>query len=251
MSWLAKFNLDLVVKRLGTFRSTLLLVCLIITCLFCGYRIGNFFHSYQQQTLAKQQKRLDLLYADVEQYVKQINTLEVELEVERLANQNAQRLLKNVEQQHYQVKKELAFYEKIMAPEKQADGVVIDEVSMMPTASANHYRFQVILVQQKVKKRFAKGYVDMTFFGSLANKPSKITLDKVSTIANKSLAFSFQYFQILEGEVTLPEGFQPDKIEVSAVLPKGKWQKYHRINQSYAWREIVQTNAESTALILD
>ena len=37
-------------------------------------------------------------------------------------------------QEHYQVKKELAFYEKVMAPEKEADGVVIDNIKI--TASS-------------------------------------------------------------------------------------------------------------------
>ena len=130
MNWLAKINLNVVVHRLGVFRSTLLLIILIITCVFCGYRIGNFFHGYQVQAIAEYKNRLELLYQQQVEQVKRLNTLEVELEVERLANQRSLNLLRNMETEHYQVKKELAFYEKIMAPEKQADGVVIDNVSI-------------------------------------------------------------------------------------------------------------------------
>ena len=162
MNWLAKINLSTVVIRLGAFRSAILLLAIIVITLFCGYRIGNFYHGYQQQTLAQQQSRLDFVYQQLADKTQRINTLEVELEVERMANQRSQQTLKSIEQEHYQVKKELAFYEKVMAPEKQANGLVIDAVNLTKSESADHYRFQVVLVQQLLRKRYAKGYVELS-----------------------------------------------------------------------------------------
>lgn len=251
MNWLAKINLNVVVHRLGVFRSTLLLVILIITCVFCGYRIGNFFHGYQIQAITEYKYRLELLYQQQVEQVKRLNTLEVELEVERLANQRSHNLLRDMETEHYQVKKELAFYEKIMAPEKQADGVVIDNVSIVPTSSPSHYRFQVSLVQQLLKKRYVKGYIELSLIGSLKSKPSIIKLSNISSLTKKDLSFSFQYFQIIEGEFTLPNGFIPEQISVATILPKNKWQKYHRLQESYSWAKIVQIQSQSIALILD
>ncbi|MEW6989137.1 DUF6776 family protein [Colwelliaceae bacterium 6441] len=240
MSWLAKINLNTVVSRLGTFRSALLLLALIVTCLFCGYRIGNFFHGYQKQTMLQQKQRLDNLYHKQSEQTRRINTLEVELEVERLANQKSQKLLKEIEQQHYQVKTELAFYEKVMAPEKQADGVVIDNIVISPTTSPNHFRFQVALVQQKVKKRFAKGYVELSFVGSLHSKPHTFNLKNIAKLSKKQLSFNFQYFQIIEGEFTIPDDFNPEKILLSAILPKNKWQKYKRVDENYLWHDVME-----------
>ena len=236
MNWLAKINLNIVVQRLGPFRSALLLVLLIGVCLFCGYRIGNFFHTYQVSTLEQQKTRLDKLYQEQEGLQRRVNTLEVELEVERMANKQAQSLLKEMEQEHYSVKKELAFYEKVMAPEKQADGLVIDSFRVYPTQSENHYRFQLTLVQQKLKKRYAKGTTDLSFIGSLEGKPTTLALDKVSTITKKQRSFSFQYFQIIEGEFTLPEGYKVDQIKASAILTKSRWQKYFRLDKNYSWK---------------
>ena len=245
MNWLAKINLSTVVTRLGAFRSAILLLAVIAIALFCGYRIGNFYHGYQVQTLAQQKERLDGLYQKLVEKSQRINTLEVELEVERMANMRSQRDLKVIEQEHFQVKKELAFYEKVMAPEKQANGLVIDGVKLAKTESPHHYRFQVVLVQQLLRKRYAKGFVELSLTGSLNGKPTKLPLSEVSSLTKKDLSFSFQYFQIVSGELTLPENFIAEKIDVAAILPKGKWQTYNRIDQSYSWQKILENVEQS------
>jgi hypothetical protein len=240
MNWLAKINLNTIVVRLGAFRSALLLILLIALCIYSGYRVGNFYHGYQIKTLSQQKMRLDNLYEKHVEQNSRINTLEVELEVERMANRRSQTLLKSMEEQHYQVKKELAFYEKIMAPEKTADGLVIDRMSVYPTGSPHHFRFQIVLVQQLLRKRFVKGYVALTLAGSLANKPSQLELSAISTLSQKDLSFSFKYFQIIEGEFTLPENFLPEKIDLSTILSKNKWQKYQRVEEKFMWSDLLK-----------
>ena len=242
MNWLAKINLNVVVERLGPLKSAILLIFLIITSVFCGYRIGNFFHGFQQQKIQQQQARLTDLYQQQVDNIKRINILEVELEVERLASDNSLKLLKDIEQQHFQVKKQLAFYEKVMAPEKQADGVVIDEFIVLATTSPKHYRFRVILVQQEKNKRFAQGYVDFNLEGSQNGKPVTLKLSAISSLTQANLSFNFQYFQIVEGEFSLPENFKPEQVMLSATLPKGKWQAYNRLEATYKWQSVVENN---------
>ena len=139
MNWLAKINLTVVIERLGRFKSALFLVILMLVCLFTGYRLGNFYHHFQTTTLAQQKDRLEHLYQEQAFQVERINTLEVELAVEQLANQNAQVTLKQMADEHYKVKKQLGFYEKVMAPEKGANGVVIDNVKITASQSPNHF----------------------------------------------------------------------------------------------------------------
>jgi len=236
MNWLAKINLKTFFLRLGPFRSALSLVGLITLCLYCGYRFGNFYHSYQQKSLADQQARLALLYQEVDKDNNTINALNVELEIERMASRQSAIMLSKIEAEHYKVKKELAFYEKIMAPEKQAEGVVIDNLIISPTTSKNHYRFQVVLVQQNKQKRYAKGYVKLMFSGSSNNQPDHFNLSNISPVSRQDMSFNFQYFQMVEGEFTLPENFTPEQVLVVAILPKGKWQKYNRLEQNYPWQ---------------
>ncbi|MFD2167747.1 DUF6776 family protein [Thalassotalea euphylliae] len=239
MNWLAKINLVVVVKRLGAFKSALLLFSTIGLCLFVGYRLGNYFEVMQRQTIEQQKVRLDNLYAMQNEQLKRIHTLEVEIEVERLANQKAQKTIKEMEVEHYEVEKALAFYEKVMAPEKQANGLVVEEVAIQATESANHYRFFVTLIQQETKRRFTQGHISFSIIGSKNNKPMTVKLSDISELTKKELAFKLKYFQRLEGEFTLPEDFVPERLVLEAVQVKNRKQKFNEINQEYAWRDIL------------
>jgi len=235
MNWLAKINLKTVIERLGAFKSAIFLATLIILCLYTGYRLGNYYHHFQISTLTQQKQQLDDLYHQQAEQIERIHTLEVELAVEQLANKNSQVTLREMLDKHYQLKSELAFYEKVMAPEKELDGLVIDKVKISATLSPNHYNFQVILVQQLLKKRYVKGYIELEIIGSLHNKPSRIKLKEVSTLTKKDLSFSFKYFQVLEGAFTLPDNFTPEKTKLTAILTKNKWQKYQKLNKTLPW----------------
>lgn len=226
-------------ERLGPFKSAILLILLVVVSLFCGYRVGNFYHGFQVTNIEQLKSRLSGLYREQAAQTSRINTLEVELALERLASDRSAKMLADIEQQHYQVKKQLAFYEKVMAPEKEADGIVIDDVILSPTQSPNHYRFQVILVQQKKSKRYAQGYIDFELKGSLENKPKKLTLADVSNVTRENLSFNFQYFQIVKGDLALPEGFNAEQLLLSVTLPKGRWQKYNRLDQTFKWQNIL------------
>lgn len=235
MNWLAKINLSVVIKRLGPYKSASFLALMMVLCIFTGYRLGNFYHHFQTTTLAQQKNRLENLYQEQALQVERIHTLEVELAVEQLVNQNAQVTLQQMADDFYQVKKQLGFYEKVMAPEKGANGLVIDKVKITASQSLNHYNFQITLVQQQLKKRYAKGYVDIVVTGSFANKPKQLALSDISTATKKSLSFSFKYFQVISGGIILPNDFIAEKIQVSAILTKSKWQKYQKLNETLPW----------------
>ncbi|WNC68164.1 hypothetical protein RI845_16760 [Thalassotalea nanhaiensis] len=238
MNWLKKITISDLHQRYGAFKLLITSGLVLFVVIILSYKAGNFYQKHQNQLIAEQSERLEKLYQKNEQAKSRLNTLQVELEIERLANQKAQQALRSIEDDHFSLKKELAFYEKIMAPEKQANGIIIDEVEVTPSASDNHYRIRVVLVQQQKSKRFAKGRVDITFAGSLVNRPATINIAKMTELDKNSLAFSFQYFQVIEAEFALPKDFVPEKIDVSAILPAGKWQKSHRLDESYPWKTV-------------
>lgn len=235
MKWLAIINLRVVVERLGSFKSALFLLIIISLCLFVGYRIGNYYHHFQMISLEQQQVRLNQLYQQQEVNTAQIHSLEVELTLEQLANKQTEKLLKEALEQEFKLKEQLAFYEKVMAPEKDVEGLLIDNLQITASKQPNLFTFQVTLVQQRLKRRFSKGYINLTFEGTSQEKTSKLNLSEVSTLNKKSLSFNFQYFQIISGDFSLPANFTPDNVLVSAVLTKSRWQKYGKSEKPFSW----------------
>lgn len=235
MKWLAKINLGVVIERLGAFKSALFLLIVIGLCLFTGYRLGNYYHHFQVTTLEQQKLRLEQLYQQQEESIAQIHTLEVELAVEQLANKKAQILLKAEAEQQFEIKKQLAFYEKIMAPEKEAAGLLVENVKITAGKMPHQYHFQVTLVQQRLKRRYSKGYIELTLIGNDGDKEIELKLAQVSTLTKKDLKFSFQYFQIINGEFTLPENFSPESVVASAIMTKSRWQKYAKKDKNVPW----------------
>lgn len=235
MNWLKTIKISDLHQRFGAFKLLIAAAVLLLLLMVLAYKAGNFYQKHQSKIIAEQTQRLDRLYQKHESAQSQINTLNVELEIEKLANLKAQQTLRSIEDDHFALKKELAFYEKIMAPEKQVNGVIIDEVEVSSSASENHYRIRVVLVQQQKSKRYAKGHIEVKFDGSLLNRPATIKLESVSAMDKKQLSFSFQYFQVLEGEFTLPKDFVPEQIEIAAIMPAGRWQKGLRLDESHPW----------------
>lgn len=237
MKWLAKINLHTFVQKLGVYKSFIIVLTLIVICVFSGYRLGNYFHAHQIQAISYHKKTLALLDQQLADQIKRINTLSAELEIEKMANKQSLASLKSVGNENFELKKSLAFYERIMAPEKEADGVVLDEFLVSETAIKNRYNFNTLLVHQRIQKRYAKGFIDISVKGVLNNKTTTFSLADLSELSKKDLTFSFKYFQSIHGVFNLPEDFVPEKIHVIITLPKSRWQKYHRLEKGFKWSE--------------
>ena len=111
----------------------------------------------------------------------------------------------------------------------------MENVKITAGKTPQQYQFQVTLVQQQLKRRYSKGYIDLVFEGDNAGKMVKFKLSDVSKIDKKTLKFSFQYFQIISGEFILPEGFSPESVTASAILTKSRWQKYAKKDKQLPW----------------
>ncbi len=238
MNWLKTIKISDLHQRFGAPKLLIALIVIIALVMIFSYRAGNYYQKHQSRIIAEQGDRLENLYQKNDLAQSQINTLTVELEIEKLANQKAQQSLRSIEDDHFSLKKELAFYEKIMAPEKQANGVIIDEVEVSSTASESHYHIRVVLVQQQKSKRYAKGAIEIAFEGSLLNRPATIKLASLADLKKQQMGFSFQYFQVLESEFTLPKDFIPEKIAISAIMPAGRWQKSERLDEKHPWPDM-------------
>lgn len=221
-------------RRFGRFRLLILMGVLFAVAVFAGHYFGNRTTLQEQALLQSQQVRLDNLYTLSEQLNQQINFLKVELEIEKQAGTHVKEQLQQLHQESFKLQKELAFYQKIMAPELAADGVEIDEFHISPSGSERVYHYKLVLVQTQKQRRFAKGQVKLTLSGSIENRSQSYPLDQlIGEFTPKQWQFSFRYFKIIEGDFTLPEGFSPQRVHIQVRLPANKWQKASDLERQF------------------
>jgi hypothetical protein len=199
---------------------------MIATTLYAGFFWGNANYELQQSTLSTHQKSIQNLKLENEQLTKNLNILGVELEVARLAQQqHFVEIGKYIDTQK-ELRTQLAFYQQVMAPELNEQGFLIDGFNLEPALSDNSFRFELVLMQQNKTKNIIKGNLKVTLIGSEAGKAKQYTIDSLlSDQEQKKLTFGFKYFQVIEGEIKLPEGFQPEQVSVHADIFQFKRKK--------------------------
>lgn len=194
----------------------------------------RWYAQYKTIELQQLQHSLANLKAENDDLIKRLNILGVELEVARIANQHSGTLLQKEFDNQLALRKELSFYQKVMAPELDQEGFIIDSFEVFNTHSENYYRFALVLMQYDKHRDTVKGNIDVMIKGSKNGTPSQWSLTTALASEQSALPFSFRYFEILKGEFNLPEGFMPEQVIIKSQLKEAKWGKRH-LERTFTW----------------
>jgi hypothetical protein len=213
-------------NKLGAFQFYCILIAIIAATLYAGFFWGNAHYDQQQMTVSKHENSIQNLKLENEKLTKKLNILGVELEVARLTQQQHFIEIGRSIDVEKNLRTQLAFYQQVMAPELNEQGFLIEGFNLEPALSDNSYRFELVLMQQNKTKNTLKGNLKVTLIGSENGKAKQYTIDSMlSNQEQKSLTFSFKYFQVIDGEIRLPKGFQPEQVSVHANIFQFKSKK--------------------------
>jgi len=168
--------------------------------------------------------------------------IEVELQttqilVDQLTEQ--QRMLFN---ENAQLKRELVFYQRIMAPEKVINGVKLERLTFIPEVSDDYYFVQIVLMQVEKKKRHIQARADLVFYGSEEGQPAEYRWSELVDEKEQKLTFSFRYFQTIEASIKLPLGFVPERVVFVGKIKGNRWNSAINLKQSFAWSAVLQSS---------
>ncbi|GAA0363783.1 hypothetical protein GCM10009092_30200 [Bowmanella denitrificans] len=231
-------------SKIGAMRFYLLIMALLALVAYLGIRWGNHQYDYQARQIAGLEQSLARVTKENNQLTKSLNILGVELEVERLANQQMQGNLTQNLQKQAEIRRELSFYQKIMAPETQEQGVVVDSLDIEATNSPGYFRFALVLMQKDKRKDLVQGQAQVLIYGSQDGHPATLKLTSLMEDDIEALGFRFRYFEVLEGLFKLPEGFIPQRMEVDCNLSKPK---KGELKRSFEWLLSVSEAVEANS----
>ena len=154
--------------------------------------------------------------------------------VDQQTGAELQETLTALRQRVAQLEEDVLFYRQVVEEETEETGLVIGQLDIDATRSPDRYRYKLVMRQQDADgDTYLTGHVNFNLVGQLQDQQVILPLRDLSEFEDElDIRLRFKYFQNIEGELALPEGFQPDRIQIAAVAtePVSK-----RINEDFGW----------------
>lgn len=171
----------------------------------------------------------------LEQSQDEIESLRAQLAsslVDRRANEEVQNTINSLRERIMQLEQDVSFYRQVMSPDSAELGLIIAEFDVTRQENGR-YRYKAVFRQAGAGDRVLEGKVEIAVAGKLGDERQLLPL---SGILPEGQSFdpvlNFRYFQNLEGEFVLPEGFVPEQVEVRAESSKPAANKVEKI---FSW----------------
>ncbi len=191
-----------------------------------GVYIGREDATRDQVATTEENQRLraDLARAnsDLSSLRSDIAILDRSRMVDQRATEEAQVTINSLRSRLTQLEQDISFYRQVMAPESDDQGLVIGEAVINAGEAANQFSYQFVFRQQGQQDNVLEGQAEITIRGRHLDENVSYSLAQLATpqldetLEVSPITLRFRYFQNVEGEIYLPEGFQPELIEIAA-----------------------------------
>ncbi|MBB1115791.1 hypothetical protein H4O09_01750 [Stenotrophomonas sp. W1S232] len=161
-----------------------------------------------RQALAKAQQQ-------IEQLTRQQATAQASDRISRAALTDVQASLAEREEEIAGLRADVAFYERLVGSTSQRKGLNAHSVEFSQEA-AGSWHYTVVLTQNLNRGAISQGQMRFSVEGVKDGKLTTVSWDELHQrqgVAGQ--AYSFRYFQQLDGSVMLPADFTPQRVRVS------------------------------------
>jgi hypothetical protein len=161
-----------------------------------------------------------------------IAVLETDARIDSEAYRQVEAQLAGLQAQILKQQEDLAFYRGIVAD--QGSGVRIQDLELLGGVDQFSYSLRLVLAQEMRATRRISGYVEVNIEGIRDGEPLTLSLRELAAAGggNSRLNFSFRYFQNLQANLVLPEGFAPARVKVKLMQNGGSAKP---VEKSFDW----------------
>lgn len=155
--------------------------------------------------------------AEAEELSQQVANLRLASEVDRASSEGVRNQVIELKEKIANLEQDITFYRNLMAPNENQRGLTIGPVDVISTGIPRHYNFKVVMQQFATNHQVINGSLKVTIVGYDGQELRRIPLKDLSEqISDENIKLRFRYFQNIEGQLVLPEGFEPERIELVA-----------------------------------
>ncbi len=213
----------------------------LIVFLAVSFYLGRSYQSQERDHLLLEREtlviRIDELQSRNHKLVQENAHLEGGSKIEREAYQHANQELIRLQQELLTQKEELVFYRGIVSPSNSALGVNLQSFEVRKKNNQNHYSYKMILTKSGKSTKKVSGGTKVLIRGESGGNVSELNLsDLLLENSDKGTKFAFRYFQVFEGDISIPDGFEPFEVKIG-ILPTTK--KVKAFSETISWTEVL------------
>lgn len=164
--------------------------------------------------------------------------LERTAQLDRQTIENLQGGMIKQQDEVYTLKKELEFYQGIMAAAGEFRGLSIQGLRIEATSQPRSYYFKLILTHVSKSDKIAAGRLSILLEGVQDDTPRTIDILELTLSRSLPLVFKFSSFERIEGSIMLPDGFVAHRVIVRA-RQEGK-KMTPEIERIFDWTEAME-----------
>ncbi|MDN3638383.1 hypothetical protein QWY82_06090 [Simiduia curdlanivorans] len=192
--------------------------------------------SYQEQALEERDQfeaALQERQIEAETLRQEVANLRLGSKVDQAASEDVRNEVIALKAKIAELEEDIGFYRGLMSPSAESKGLTIGSLNVISTGVARHFNYKLVLQQLTSNHQLLTGSVTFTIVGRQGELPMRLALKDVSSSVNDiNIRLGFKYFQNVEGELVLPEGFEPNSIEIVA---KVRGSSSAAIEKKFGW----------------
>ncbi|MCR6663634.1 MAG: hypothetical protein NVV60_10965 [Luteimonas sp.] len=178
--------------------------------------------------------------AELERLEQEAATLKRSDQISRDANQELQAALALRDEEIAGLKADVAFYERFVGATAQPRGLTVHELELRPQqVDGQVWHFVATLTQTLDRDNPSAGRLTVSVEGTREGKLQRLSwADLRQQPEAPGREYSFRYFQRVEGDIVLPEGFVPLRVNARLVPSSGA-----AVERTFAWADIARSPA--------
>lgn len=184
------------------------------------------------------------MQAELEQLRQRVATLGRSDAISRQANRDLQSALAERDEEISGLRADVAFYERLVGATGQRRGLTVHALKMQPQDGApSAWHFTTTLTQNLNRGAVSAGRLSLALEGTRNGKLEKLAWSDLRQQADApGAAYSFKYFQQVEGDVFVPAGLTPVRVTVRLTPQSGA-----AVEQSFSWADATRDAVAATA----
>lgn len=201
---------------------------LLLSAFLLGLVLGGSLYWHAKRQIFIKQEEIERIALEKKDALRKFAAIEVEARILRSSQANLKKTLAEREAIIAEHETSLEFYRQLMVVDNKKEGLDLNShtITKGDVQGVLHYRFT--FVQYSKQHQNLAGRANVRLEGKEQGRVAIYFLRDLLLETNKDFGqLHFKYYQILEGDFTLPKGFIPEQIVVDAELTQNKepWQR--------------------------